>query len=249
MLSLTNVRKTFGRVVAVDQISLEVAPGEIFGFLGPNGAGKTTTIKMIAGLLSPTAGQVTIDGHDVHREPVAAKQALSYIPDEPYLYDKLTGRECLELVATLHHIPVKTARQRIEEMVTLFNISEFIDQYAEGFSHGTRQKFVFAAAFLPRPRLLLIDEPMVGLDPQNAHLVKTLLRQIATEDKVCILLSTHTLSLAQDICDRIGIIYQGRLSACGTLDELRAQATSSGSDLEELYLKLTGGYGGERIDW
>ena len=200
MLSLRHVKKKFGQVLAVEDISLEVQPGEIFGFLGPNGAGKTTTIKMIAGLLSPTSGTVTINDHDVHQEPVLAKQSLSYIPDEPYLYDKLTGRECLEMVATLHHIPVDIARGRIEEMVKLFNITEFIDQYAEGFSHGTRQKFVFAAAFLSRPRLLLIDEPMVGLDPQNAHLVKTLLRQIASEDKVCILLSTHTLSLAQDIC-------------------------------------------------
>ncbi|HDS11506.1 MAG TPA: ABC transporter ATP-binding protein, partial [Candidatus Wirthbacteria bacterium] len=194
MLTIKNLNKNFGNCQAVNNLNLELAKGEIFGFLGPNGAGKTTTIKMIASLLHPCSGQILIDDIDVHLSPVAAKQHLSYIPDEPYLYEKLTGYESLQLIGKLRQIPPLLVKERIEESFLLFNLEEFAHQYTENYSHGTRQKFVFACALLSRPKLLLIDEPMVGLDPQNSFLVKNLLRQIATQNQVTIFLSTHTLS-------------------------------------------------------
>ncbi|HNT29396.1 MAG TPA: ABC transporter ATP-binding protein [bacterium] len=249
MLTLTHVSKNFGKFTAVHDISLSIPPGEIFGFLGPNGAGKTTTIKLIAGLMKPSEGSITIDGHDVHRDPVQAKQRLAYIPDEPYLYEKMTGRECLELIGNLRNISTATIRQRINQLVDLFGIDQYLDQYTEDYSHGTRQKFVFASAFLTRPALLLIDEPLVGLDPQHAHLVKTVLRQIATDNQVTIFMSTHTLSVAQEICDRIGIIHEGKLVACGNLQELQQLAHDRDGDLEELYLKLTGNLHRESLVW
>ena len=246
---IEQVTKRFGKFTAVADLDLTVQPGEIFGFLGLNGAGKTTTIKLIAGLLAPSAGTISIDGIDVHRDPVGAKQHLAYIPDDPYLYEKLTGREWLELIARLYRIPASQADQRIDELLELLGVAEYQYQLTEGYSHGTKQKYVFAAAFLHRPHLMLIDEPMVGLDPQNAHLVKKVLRQIATESGVSIFMSTHTLPLAQEICDRIGIIHQGKLVACGTLDELRAQAQSRQLDLEALFLQLTGQYRREQLSW
>jgi ABC-2 type transport system ATP-binding protein len=248
-LTIDGVSKRFGAFPAVSDLTLSVAPGEIFGFLGLNGAGKTTTIKMIAGLLAPTTGRVMIDGVDVHRDPVKAKAQLAYIPDDPYLYEKLTGREWLELVARLYRLPKDQTATRIDELLELLGIGDYQYQLTEGYSHGTKQKFIFAAAFLHRPQLMLIDEPMVGLDPQNAHLVKKVLRQIATDAGVSIFMSTHTLPLAQEICDRIGIIHQGKLVACGTLDDLRAQAKSQQLDLEALFLKLTGQYRREQLDW
>ncbi len=249
MLEINHLSKRFGKLEAVNDVHLDVKDGEIFGFLGPNGAGKTTTIKCIAGLQHPSAGFIRINGHDVHHDPLQAKAALSYIPDEPYLYEKLSGREYLELVGQLHLMQHEDIQTRIDELLKLFGIEEYQAELTEGYSHGTRQKFVFTAALLPRPELLLVDEPLVGLDPQNAHLVKELLRLIARDHHVTIFMSTHTLSLAQEICDRIGIIHRGRLVALGTLADLQQQASTVNQNLETMYLKLTGESAHVQLSW
>jgi ABC-2 type transport system ATP-binding protein len=249
MLTIKKIHKNFGSCQAVIDLSLELAKGEIFGFLGPNGAGKTTTIKMIAGLLHPSSGQILIDAIDVHLSPVEAKQHLAYIPDEPYLYEKLTGYESLQLIGKLRQIPPLLIKKRIEELLSIFSLEEFAHQYTENYSHGTRQKFVFACALLSRPQLLLIDEPMVGLDPQNSFLVKNLLRQVATQNQVTIFLSTHTLSLAEEICDQIGIINHGQLLACDTIPALKKQAHAENMNLEQLFLSLTGQANNQHLVW
>jgi ABC-2 type transport system ATP-binding protein len=237
MIELRNVSKRYGTKPAVEDLSLEIAAGELFAFLGPNGAGKTTTIKMICGLLFPTAGTVRVGGFDVVAEGDKARELLSYVPDQPYLYEKLSGREFLWFIAELYGMPAADAERRIGEMIDLFNLAEFVDDLTERYSHGMRQRTVFAAALVHRPRVLVVDEPTVGLDPRSIRLLKDLLRTEANRGTT-VFLSTHSLDVAQELADRIGIVDRGRLISCGTLDTLRKQAALDGS-LEEVFLKLT----------
>jgi len=238
MLELSSVQKEFNKLTAVRELTLRVSPGELFGFLGPNGAGKTTTIKMIAGLLEPTAGMIKIDGIDLAANPVAAKQITGYIPDRPYLYGKLTPREFFGLVGGLYRIPVDRVEAHTGEWCSRFRLDGWEDELLENFSHGMRQKVVLIAALLIKPRLLVVDEPMVGLDPHAAHLLKDVFREFCSGGGA-IFLSTHTLDVADELCDRIGIINRGELITVGTPTELRQVAGLSRSKLEDVFLRCT----------
>jgi len=240
LLEIKNFTKRYGDVVAVDNLNLSVDRGELFGFLGPNGAGKTTTIKTIVGLLRPDEGQITIGGYDIVAQPEQAKRLIGYIPDNPYIYDRLTGREFLELVGSLYGMDKKLIQERIEFLFDLFGIEEWGDEYAAEYSHGMRQKVIMASAIMHDPALIVIDEPMVGLDPQSQRLVKGVMRKLI-ERGTAIFMSTHTLSVAEEVCTRIGIIYKGRLMKLGTLEQLRADARMEGKSLEDLFVALTGG--------
>jgi ABC-2 type transport system ATP-binding protein len=238
--------KRYGKFTAVDDVSLEVPAGEIHGFLGPNGAGKTTTIRMIAGLLKPTAGRVLVAGHDMAREPVKAKGALGFIPDRPYIYEKLTAGEFLRFHAGLYGQDGDGVPTRIGELLELFELSRWEGELVESFSHGMRQRLIMCAAFLHKPQGVLVDEPMVGLDPRGARLIKDVFRQMARRG-VAILMSTHTLEVAQEMCDCISIIMGGRIIARGTVEELRGLAGSRDEHLTQVFLKLTGGSGLQEI--
>ncbi len=247
MILLDQLTKTFGPFKAVDGVSLDVAPGEIHGFLGPNGAGKTTTIRMVAGLLKPSAGRVAIDGHDLAREPEKAKRALGFIPDRPFLYEKLTAAEFLRFHGGLYGLEDGGAQGRARELLELFELSSWRDELVESFSHGMKQRLVMCAAFLHRPRAVLVDEPMVGLDPRGALLIKDVFRSMS-RDGVAILMSTHTLEVAQEMCDRISIIVGGRIIARGTVAELQALAGAEDAPLTPVFLKLTGGLGFRELE-
>ncbi len=247
MIQTEKLTKDFGSFRAVDDVSLEVPPGEIHGFLGPNGAGKTTTIEMIAGLLKPTLGRVTIDGHDIAREPEQAKRVLGFIPDRPFLYEKLTAWELLRFHGGLFGLDGNSLDERALELLELFELSSWRDELVESFSHGMKQRLVMCTAFLHRPRTVLVDEPMVGLDPRGALLIKDIFRAM-TRTGVAILMSTHTLEVAQEMCDRISIILGGRIIARGTVAELRALAGSEDAALTPVFLKLTGGSGFREIE-
>lgn len=237
MIELSHVTKRYGTKLAVDDLSLAVAPGELFAFLGPNGAGKTTTIKMLCGLLFPTAGTVRVGGLDVVAQGDEARKLVSYVPDQPFLYEKLTGREFLQFVADLYGMPPARAADRMQAVIDLFGLHEFVDDLTERYSHGMRQRTVFAAALIHEPKLLITDEPTVGLDPKSIRLLKDLLRAEAARGTT-VFLSTHSLDVAQELADRIGIVERGRLIGCGTLAALRKQAGQDGS-LEDVFLKLT----------
>ena len=237
MIELSEVSKTFGAKTAVDRLSLRVEAGELFAFLGPNGAGKTTTLKLICGLLFPTAGSVRVGGFDLQRDGDQARQIISYVPDQPYLYEKLTGREFLQFIADMYNLAPDHARRRMEKMIDVFGLRDFVDDLAESYSHGMKQRTVFAAALLHEPKVLIIDEPTVGLDPRSVRLLKDLLRQEADRG-VTVFLSTHSLDVAQQLAGRIGIVERGRLISCGPLEALRKQAALDGS-LEDVFLKLT----------
>ncbi|MGE5126028.1 MAG: ABC transporter ATP-binding protein [Betaproteobacteria bacterium] len=247
MIRLEELSKTFGSFKAVDGVSLEVAPGEIHGFLGPNGAGKTTTIRMVAGLLKPSAGRVAIAGHDLACEPEAAKRALGFIPDRPFLYEKLTAAEFLRFHGGLYGLEGDGVEARARELLELFELLSWRDELLESFSHGMKQRLVMCAAFLHRPRAVLVDEPMVGLDPRGALLIKDVFRSMS-RDGVAILMSTHTLEVAQEMCDQISIILGGRIIARGTVDELRALAGAEDAPLTPVFLKLTGGVGFRELE-
>jgi ABC-2 type transport system ATP-binding protein len=241
MLRLDGLRKRYGSFTAVKGLDLEVRAGEVFGFLGPNGAGKTTTIRMVAGVLEPTAGRVLVDGHDVQRDPEKAKRLLGYIPDRPYLYEKLSGGEFLRFVAGLWGRSGPDVEARAERLLDLFSLTRWRDELIESYSHGMRQKLLISSALLHQPRLIVVDEPMVGLDPRSARILKNLFRTFADEGGT-VFLSTHTLEVAESLCDRIAIIHQGGIIAQGTMEELRAEAAGGGkADLEEIFLKVTGG--------
>jgi len=239
-IELRDVTKRFGQKVAVDGLSLQVGRGEIFAFLGPNGAGKTTTIKLVAGLLRPDSGLVRVSGHDTSRDGRLAKAELAYVPDQPFLYDKLTGREFLGFVAEMYRVPPGVAKERTDELVRQFDMGDFLDQLTEGYSHGMKQRTVLAAALLHEPQVLLIDEPMVGLDPKTVRLVKNMFVELARSGR-SVFMSTHTLEVAEAVADRIGIIHHGRLIAAGTLSELRRRGVEQAS-LEEIFLTLTAGH-------
>ena len=234
MIKTINLTKKFDRVVAVNNLNLEINQGEIFGFLGPNGAGKTTTIKLLTGLLTPTGGDGFIDGYSIRKNPVEVKKVIGYIPDQPYLYPKLTGEEFLQFVAQLYGI--ENSDHEIINLLETFELILYKDDLIESYSHGMCQKLVIAACLLHKPKVIFVDEPMVGLDPKSIRLVKNIFRKNA-ESGVTIFMSTHTLDLAQDLCNRIGIINEGRLIALGTIDELRK--TAEGEELEDVFLQLT----------
>jgi ABC-2 type transport system ATP-binding protein len=240
MIAVENLVKRYGSFTAVDGVSLSVAPGQIHGFLGPNGAGKTTSIRMIAGLLKPTAGRIIVNGHDLENEPEAAKAALGFIPDRPFIYEKLTAGEFLRFHAGLYGMPEGDIDERISEMLEIFELGKWQNELVESFSHGMKQRLVMSAAFLHRPKAVLVDEPMVGLDPRGARLIKDVFRRM-TENGVAILMSTHTLEVAQEMCDLISIILKGKIIAHGTVPELRAMAGSPNEELTPVFLKLTGG--------
>jgi ABC-2 type transport system ATP-binding protein len=237
MIQLDNVSKSYGNKAAVRSLSLDIAAGELFAFLGPNGAGKTTTIKLMCGLLFPTSGRITIGGHDLARDGDRARQLLSYVPDQPFLYEKLTGREFLQFIAEMYRMERAHGQRRIEEVIGLFSLQEFVDDLTERYSHGMRQRTVFAAALLHEPRVLIVDEPTVGLDPRSVRLLKDLLRKEADRGTT-VFLSSHSLDVVEELADRIGIIDHGRLIGCGTLAALRSQSAVDGS-LEEVFLKMT----------
>ena len=247
MISLQHLVKTYGTFKAVDDVSLDVAPGEIHGFLGPNGAGKTTTLRMIAGLLKPTAGRIVVNDHDLAKEPEAAKMSLGFIPDRPFIYEKLTAGEFLRFHAGLYGIDGIGVGDRVHEMLDLFELGRWENELVEAFSHGMKQRLVMSAAFLHRPQSVVVDEPMVGLDPRGARLIKDVFRRMSQKG-VAILMSTHTLEVAQEMCDRISIILKGKIIARGTVDELRTQSGGGDAHLTEVFLKLTGGSGLQEID-
>jgi ABC-2 type transport system ATP-binding protein len=233
----TRLTKRYGSVLALDQLDLEVPPGELFCFLGPNGAGKTTTIKMLVGLVRPTDGSASIAGFDVQRQPLEAKRLLGYIPDTPYLYDKLTGREMLRLVAGLYRMAPEPAAALAQEQLERFEIAHVADRPIEGYSHGMRQKLSFAACFLHQPSVVVIDEPWVGLDPLSIRRIRDDLRR-RTREGLTVLLSTHSLALAEQLADRVGILHRGRLLAVGSVADVTGAAGRSGT-LEDVFLALT----------
>ncbi|HEX2636250.1 MAG TPA: ABC transporter ATP-binding protein [Gemmatimonadales bacterium] len=247
MIRLTELTKRYGKFTAVDGIELVVPPGELFGLLGPNGAGKTTTIRMIAGILRPTSGTVLVGGIDMQARPLEAKARLGYIPDRPFVYDKLTGGEFLRFAAALYGLQGPAVERRMDELLELFELTPWKTELTEAYSHGMRQKLIIAGALVHRPEVIVVDEPMIGLDPRSARLLKELLREFVSRGGT-VLMSTHTMEIAEVMCDRIAIVYRGRVAAQGTMAELRQQTSSEGMSLEDLFLKLTGGHQRHQLD-
>ncbi len=243
MIAIQGVTKAYGPKTAVDNLSLEIAAGEFFAVLGPNGAGKTTTIKMIAGLLRPSAGRILVCGRDAHAEPIEAKRACAYVPDQPFLYDKLSVLEFMHFIGDLYGVLGAEREREIDRLVELFGMRDFVRELTEAYSHGMKQRLVLAATLLHRPKVILVDEPLVGLDPHNARLVKEVFREQA-RGGTSIFMSTHVLSIAEDFADRIGIMLHGRMVAMGRLEDLRKQARSDGR-LEEVFFRITEGAAGD----
>ena len=247
MIAVQDLVKQYGSFTAVDGVSITVEAGEIHGFLGPNGAGKTTTLRMIAGLLKPTAGRVVVNGHDLAFAPEAAKASLGFIPDRPFIYEKLTAGEFLRFHGGLYGLNGDDAGRRVHEMLDIFELRRWENELIESFSHGMKQRLVMSAAFLHRPRAVAVDEPMVGLDPRGARLIKDVFRRMS-ESGVAILMSTHTLEVAEEVCHRLSIINKGRIVANGTVNEVRALAGGDDDQLTSVFLKLTGGSALQEID-
>ncbi|MGH7536074.1 MAG: ABC transporter ATP-binding protein [Gemmatimonadales bacterium] len=247
MIRLAGLTKRYGKFTAVDGIDLEVPRGDLFGLLGPNGAGKTTTLRMIAGILRPTSGTVLVGGIDIQTRPIEAKARLGFIPDRPFVYDKLTGGEFLRFTAALYGQQGPAVERRIDELLELFELAPWKSELTESYSHGMRQKLIISGALVHRPEVIVVDEPMVGLDPKSARLLKDLFRQFVDRGGT-VLMSTHTLEVAEVMCDRVAIVYRGKIAAHGTLAELRAQTASGSSSLEDLFLKLTGGLREHQLD-
>lgn len=237
MIIIKNLTKHYGNLTAVSGLSLDISDGECFGFLGPNGAGKTTTIKLLAGLLKPNEGIIEISGYDIQKDPQKVKGIIGYIPDKAFIYEKLTGGEFLDFVAELYQVNGNFVREKREELLNLFAIKDFENELVEGYSHGMRQKLVITAALIHNPKVIIVDEPMVGLDPKGMRQVKEIFKQL-TKSGVTIFMSTHTMSVAQEMCHRIGIINKGKLIALGNMNDLQKQAQVS-SGLEDVFLQLT----------
>ncbi len=240
MIKFVDVVRKYGTKTAVNELTMEIGAGEVFAFLGPNGAGKTTTIKMMVGLLLPTKGSVQLAGHDVEANARQAKSHLGFVPDQPELYDKLSGREFLQFVGNMHGMSHSDVAAAITENSALFELDDFLDQLTENYSHGMKQRVAFAAALIHDPDVLILDEPLVGLDPRSMRLVKDMLRNRVARGK-SVFLSTHTLAVAEEISDRIGVIDHGKLIFLGTVAELRARLALGDSSLEDLFLTLTSG--------
>lgn len=239
MIEADNVTKRYGDVVAVDRLDLKVKRGEIFGFLGPNGAGKTTTLRMLTGLLRPTSGRIRVGGFDLADDPLGARAQMAYLPDTPYLYDKLTGREFIHFVAGLYRIPTERVEARLVELLPLFELDGRADDLIEGYSHGMRQKTLMISALIHEPKVYFLDEPTVGLDPRSARLMRDIFRQLGDRG-ITVMLSTHILEIAERMCDRIAIIHRGHRIALGTIDELKRIAKKN-ETLEDIFLEVTGG--------
>jgi ABC-2 type transport system ATP-binding protein len=238
MIELKDLTKKYGDFKAVNDLNLCVKKGEVFGFIGPNGAGKTTTIKMMSGILQPTRGRVFISGINMQDAPEKAKNKIGFIPDRPYLYEKLSGIEFLKFTADLYGVSEKTFQASAYRILEDFSLADWADELVESYSHGMKQRLIMSAALLHDPEVIIVDEPMVGLDPAAIIMVKALFRKLAGEG-VTVFMSTHTLKVAQDTCDRIGVINKGRLIATGTTQELQREANVSEADLEQVFLKLT----------
>jgi ABC-2 type transport system ATP-binding protein len=247
LLEVAGLTKRYGATTAVDNLSFTVPKARITGFLGPNGAGKTTTLRMIAGLLQPTSGRVVVNGHDMAANPEAAKASLGFIPDRPFIYEKLTAGEFLRFHAGLYGIDGNGVSARVREMLELFELTRWENELVESFSHGMKQRLVMSAAFLHRPRAVAVDEPMVGLDPRGARLIKDVFRRMS-ERGVAILMSTHTLEVAQEMCQRVSIILKGKIIAQGTVDEVKKLAGGADDHLTSVFLRLTGGSALQEID-
>lgn len=237
MLQLENLRKDYDGFVALKDLTLDVPRGEFFCFLGPNGAGKTTTIKIITGLLKPASGRALVCGKDIQKDPMEAKRVIGYIPDTPYLYEKLSGRDFMYFVGNLYGVSRADVKLAMDKYFTLFKLTGAADNLIENYSFGMRQKLCFSAAFMHRPKILVVDEPMVGLDPLSAKILKDLLRDFCREGG-SVFLSTHLLAIAEELCDRLGIITRGELRFLGTVDSLRTTMSRTGT-LEDLFLELT----------
>ena len=241
MIRLEGLTKHYGSFVALDHVTMHVPRGVLYGCLGPNGAGKTTMLRMIAGILRPTDGRVLIGGDDVQRHPISAKMRLGFIPDRPFVYDKLTGAEFLRFVSGLYGQEGDAVERRIAELLEVFELSSWKDELIEAYSHGMRQKLIISSALIHRPECIVVDEPMVGLDPKGARLLKDIFRQFV-ERGGTVMMSTHTLEVAEAMCDQIGIIQHGKIVAHGTMAAIRHQHAAGDASLEELFLKLTGGH-------
>ncbi len=237
MITINNLTRVFGETTAVHNLNLEIPSGELFAFIGPNGAGKSTTIKMLVGLLFPTGGRAFIGDYDIRKNPVEAKHLIGYIPDFPYLYEKLTGREFLQFIGRIYGLSSDIMDNSIEYYLDFFGLRKISRDLIKNYSHGYRQRLVFASALLHDPKVLIIDEPMVGLDPRTARLIKDILKERCRAGTT-VFMSTHTLAIAEEIADRVGIIHEGELIACGSLEELR-QASGVNGRLEEVFLRLT----------
>jgi ABC-2 type transport system ATP-binding protein len=238
MIQLINLTKHYGKVAAVDGLDLEIPAGQIFGFLGPNGAGKTTTIRVMMGILKATSGRVLLDGHDVVSEAQKAKALAGFIPDRPFIYEKLSGSEFLQFVGKLHRLENEKLSRRIAELLEHLELAPWKDELVESYSHGMKQRLVVCAALIHQPRILVVDEPMVGMDPKGARTIKDLFSSLS-RNGTTVFLSTHSISVAEEICHRIGIIQKGRLIACGTMSELHDRAAGRHGNLESVFLELT----------
>jgi ABC-2 type transport system ATP-binding protein len=240
LIKTNGLKKKYGSVPVVKGLNLEVKGGEIFGFLGPNGAGKTTTIKMLTGLLDPSEGEAFICGYDIQKQSTQAKALMAYVPDQPKLYNKLSAREFLHLISALYRVPKDTARERTEQLLDMFGLQGRADELLEGYSHGMRQKVVLAGALIHQPKVILLDEPTVGLDPASARLLKDILQELAMQG-AAVFVSTHILEIAERMCHRVGILKDGELIAQGSPEELRQKVGHGGESLEDIFLELTGG--------
>ena len=238
MIKITNLTKRYGDFIAVNSLDLEVNAGEILGFLGPNGAGKTTTIRMLMGILKPSSGHVLLGGYDVEREPEKAKALAGFIPDRPFIYEKLSGNEFLQFAGKLHSVDPARLRRRAGELLEKLDLMRWQDERIEGYSHGMKQRLVVCAALLHEPRILIVDEPMVGMDPRGSRTLKDLFRSLA-ENGTTVFLSSHSISVAEEICHRIGIIQNGRLIACGSPAEIHGRSENKDGSLESVFLELT----------
>ena len=247
MIAIKGLVKKYDALLAVDGLNLEIPAGELFGFIGPNGAGKTTTIKTLVGLLKPSSGTIHIDGMDIKQDPIRVKKIIGYIPDRPFLYHKLTGWEYLEFVAGLYSMDQDIAHEKAENFFNFFDLQDFTDELIEGYSHGMRQKLVIAGALIHDPKVVIVDEPLVGLDPKGARQVKQLFQDLC-ENGTTIFMSTHSLGVTENLCHRVGIIQKGKMIAVGTVEQLRSQAEHQHGDLEDVFLKLTSpsGDGGDQ---
>jgi ABC-2 type transport system ATP-binding protein len=238
MISLSHVSKSYGTLVAVHNVSLEIPPGSIFAFLGVNGAGKTTTIRMMAGILRPTSGTITLGGYDIASHPLEAKQIIGYVPDRPFIYPKLTGREFLYFICDLYRVPASQTDTRIDRILDEYSLTPWQDALVESYSHGMRQRIAMCAAMVHEPQILIVDEPMVGLDPHGARDFKAALQRYAKAG-VTVFLSTHSLNVAEELADHLAIIHRGSILTNGTLEQIRAAAGRPTEGLEEMFLELT----------
>jgi ABC-2 type transport system ATP-binding protein len=246
VIRIVNLTKRYGNLAAVDSLNLEVQGGEIFGFLGPNGAGKTTTIRVMMGILKSSSGRVSLGGYDVEREPEQAKAISGFIPDRPFIYEKLSGREFLHFIGKLHHVDSQRLERRVAELLEEFTLTRWQDELVEGYSHGMKQRLVVCASLIHEPRILIVDEPMVGMDPRGARQLKDLFHSLADRGTT-VFVSTHSISFAEEICHRIGIIQRGRLIACGAMAEIYALANGKDRNLENVFLELTQEQSGEEM--